>query len=242
MLKFKYMTLSMVYLILCVSDWFFSNIPIINAIDTGYFTKTDILMNLHSSVSGYNGILKLLVIYSFPVLFGVYYISDKESPYCVLRNSSRAVYKRKEIGKVILVSGLFSAIHELVNYGLVNRIFNLEILKEHNFAKYSVVTAVIFCMFFVQTGILYHIIADLCTNKIYALFGSFAWNFIQYLGIKYYIINFWIPGVDLMKTFEYLMGNINALLIMGRNILMVFIFYILCQMTFEKKDLIKYEE
>ena len=63
-MKYKYGIVFLVYFVFCAADWLFANIPIINALSTGYFTEYDIFMNLHTSLNGYSGLQEIMVVYT----------------------------------------------------------------------------------------------------------------------------------------------------------------------------------
>lgn len=245
MLKFKYMILILFYLVLCIIDCYFSNTPIVNAIHTGYFTETDILISLHDSSNGYNGLLEMLVVYTLPILLGIYFILEKETAYWVVRHSTRAKYKQIQSRKIILVAVIFSFIHQVIDF--IYAIWNLKfsLLIEHSFAKYTILSGVIASLFYIETGFLYQMIRDFVKTELPALLITFIVNYVQYLLIKYYIVVFWIPGVDVMTAFEYLGGN-SGLRSGGftilRSLLIIVCLYLLGQMIFEKKDIMKHEK
>lgn len=244
-MKFKYMILILFYLVLCIIDCYFSNTPIVNAIHTGYFTETDILMSLHDSSNGYNGLLEMLVVYTFPILLGIYFILEKETGYWVVRHSTRAEYKKTQSRKIILAAVLFAFIHQVVDFIYAIWNLNIALLIEHSFVTYTVLSGVIASLFYIETGFLYQMIRDFMKTELPALLATFIINYVQYLLIKYYIVDFWIPGTDVMAAFEYLSGNsglhLGGITIL-RSLLAIACLYWLGQMIFEKKDIMKHEK
>ena len=109
-----------------------------NAIDTGYFTPTDILMSLHDSANGYNGLMELLVVYTFPVLLGIYFVADKETSYCIVRYDTRTQYKRNENKKVMIVAFIFSGIHQIIDFIFTMINFEGSFLREKSFVNYTI--------------------------------------------------------------------------------------------------------
>lgn len=245
MLKYRYIILSIVYLIFCVIDCCYSNIPIVNAIDTGYFTPTDILMSLHDSANGYNGLMELLVVYTFPVLLGIYFVADKETSYCIVRYDTRTRYKRNENKKVLTLALIFSGIHQMIDVIFAMLNFEVSFLMETSFIRYTILFGIIMFLFYLETGFLYQIIHDLLKIDLLALIATFIVNFVQYLLIRYGITNFWIPGEDVLVAFEYFRGKIDltvVIMTIFRCILILGCFYLFGQIVFEEKDIMKHEK
>lgn len=244
-MKYKYVILGVVYVLLFSLDCHFSNYPILNMIHTEYLTETDVLMSLHDSVNGYNGFLELLVVYTLPFLFGCYYISDKEVPCNVIRYTSREKYKKVEIKKVLFVAVIFTFFHQLIDYIYIVKKFSWSLLTEYSFVKYIIIAGCIAALFYVQTGILYHVINDWQKNDLVALIMILCINFAQYVVIKYSIVSWWIPGKDLFVAFEVLSQNLNyaeVLFVVARNILTTICLYLASKIVFEKKDVMRHEK
>lgn len=239
------MILMGVYCLLLVIDCCFSNYPIFESMHKGIFSETDVLMSLHDSVNGYNGLLEMLVVYTLPFLLGAYCVRDKESSYCIIRNNTRTRYKRMEILKMVLAALGFMFLHQLIDYIYISVNFKKSFLMEYSFVTYTIVFGIIACLFYIQTGFLYQILYDLTGTDIMAFLVTLIINLIQYLGIKYYIFSGWIPGKDLMAAFEYLNGNVgfSAIVItILRSLLVTVCLYAVSQMIFEKKDILKNEK
>ena len=109
------MVLIIVYGMLFAVDCHFSNYPILNMIHTEYLSETDVLMSLHDSVNGYNGLLEMLFVYTLPFLLGSYYISDKQVFFRVVRYGTRRKYKQAETKKMILAATIFTIIHQVID-------------------------------------------------------------------------------------------------------------------------------
>ena len=127
-MKFKYLILTIFYLILCIVDCYFSNAPILGSINTGYFSKTDIFMSLHDSSNGYNGLLKISIVYILPIVLGIYFVSDREKFYYVIRYSVRSKYNTIRCLKVIIVSISFCIIHQIIDFIYIVYNFEFELL------------------------------------------------------------------------------------------------------------------
>lgn len=239
------MILGMIYILLFIVDCHFSNYPILNMIHTEYLTETDILMSLHDSVNGYNGFLEMLVVYTLPFLLGCYYVSDKEVPCNIIRHTSREKYKQMEIKKMMLVSGIFTLLHQLIDFIYIVKNFRWSLLMEYSFLPYIIIAGGIAVLFYVQTGLFYHIINDWIKNDLIALIIMLGINFVQYIVIKYSIVDLWIPGKDLFVAFEFFCMNLNyadVLFVIMRNLLTIICLYLISKMIFEKKDVMKHEK
>lgn len=239
------MILMAVYVLLFVIDCHFSNYPILDMIHTEYLTETDILMSLHDSVNGYNGFLEVLVVYTLPFLLGCYYVSNKEAPYNIIRHTSREKYKQVEIIKTMLVAGIFTFLHQIIDFLYIVKNFRWSLLMEYSFVAYLIVAGVIAVLFYVQTGLLYHVIRDWLKNDLIAFVTMLCVNFMQYIVIKYSIIDWWIPGEDLFVAFEFLSKNMDyadVLLVIARSILTTICLYLASKILFEKKDIMKHEK
>lgn len=245
MLKYRYIVLSVLYLIFCVIDCCYSNIPIADAINTGYFTSTDILMSLHDSANGYNGLMELLVVYTFPILLGIYFVSDKETSYCIVRYDTRTQYKRNENKKVMIVAFIFSGIHQIIDFIFTMINFEGSFLREKSFVNYTILFGLIMFLYYLETGFLYQMIHDLLKIDLLALIATFIVNFVQYLVIRYGFANVWIPGEDVLVAFEYFKGSIDFTVIIVtifRSGLIIGCLYLFGQIVFEKKDIMKHEK
>lgn len=244
-MKFRYMILMAAYGILFVIDCHFSNYPILNMIHTEYLTETDILMSLHDSVSGYNGLLEMLVVYTLPFLLGNYFVSDKQVCFRVMRHGTRSKYKWAETLKMITAAILFVTLHQFIDflYTIVN--IKGSLLKEYSFGIYTITAGTIAVLFYIQTGLVYQIIHDLVKKDLAALLFTFVLNFTQYVLIKYVIVRSWLPGKDLFAAFDFFSGNCGfsaIIFTVARSLLTVVCLYFISQTVFEKKDIIKYEK
>ena len=243
-MKYKYGIVFLVYFVFCAADWLFANIPIINALSTGYFTEYDIFMNLHTSLNGYSGLQEIMVVYTIPVLIGIWCLSIQERPYILLRFRNRTVYMQTEMRKAAITSVGFSLIHEIVDYALVSRYLDRDMLKENDFLKYCIFMTLLLGIFYMETGCVYYIISDLAKNRLSALLGAFLINFVQFTVLKY-MNGIWLPGADTIAPFDYLDGVLGVggvLLIALRGEMVTAVLYILCQIVFEKRDILKNEE
>ena len=243
--KYKLVILTCTFLIFFMIDWFISNLPIIAQRELNLFAEQDIFLNLFDSVNGYSGILQLLVIYALPVLLGVYYLFDKDNLQLLLRYKSRYAYRKHEVFHILLVSAIFSGLHESINYILVNVDFENSIISQFDFWEYSTFNALLLFVFYVQVGLIYLLICDLITNRVFALFVTFFGCLCQFWICKFYIFDAWLPYRDLMITFEFLSKHLNKLdliLAIARNSIIAFILFLFCQMTFNKKDILENEK
>lgn len=243
-MKYKYWIVFLVYFVFCLADWLFANIPIISALSTGYFTEFDIFMNLHSSLNGYSGLQEIMVVYTIPVLMGIWYLSDQEQPYILLRFRNRIVYKQTEMCKVAVISLGFSMLHEIVDFVFVSHCLDQEMLKENKFFRYCIFMTLLMGIFYMETGCVYHMISDLMKSRLVALLGAFLTNFVQFVILKY-MNGTWFPGVDTIAPFDYLDGVLGAdgvFLIALRGVMITAVLYIFCQIAFEKRDILRNEE
>ncbi|OUP01255.1 hypothetical protein B5F37_08050 [Drancourtella sp. An210] len=244
-MRFKFMILTGFYLVFCIFDICFSNIPVLDARSVGYITENDIFMSLHDSANGYNGILKMTIVYTMPVLLGIYFVKEKETSYWMIRQKTRTRFKQIEVLKVILVSVIFAVIHQVIDMAFTMWCFPKLLLREYSFAAYTIIFAIFACVFYIQTGLIYQIFHDKFKMEISSLLGTFVINFLQYIIIKYYITNVWIPAKDLMIAFEYSCGNImlsSVAFTISRGVLLAAALYIISQIIFEKKDIMKNEK
>ena len=199
-------------------------------------------MSLHDSSNGYNGLLKISIVYILPIVLGIYFVSDREKFYYVIRYSVRSKYNTIRCLKVIIVSISFCIIHQIIDFIYIVYNFEFELLFKYNFIQYTVLFTIIISLFFIQTGFLYQIINDLIKIHLVSILITLATNYIQYIFIKYYIINFWIPCIDITAAFEYLSKNLNLtsiLIVVFKELLFTISLYLLSQIIFEKKDIIK---
>ncbi len=243
-MKYKYGIVFLVYFVFCLADWLFANIPIIGALSTGYFTEFDIFMNLHSSLNGYNGLQEIMVVYTIPVLMGIWYLSNQEQPCILLRFRNRIVYKQTEMYKVAVISLGFSMLHEIVDFVFVSRCLDQEMLKENKFFKYCIFMTLLMGIFYMETGCIYHMISDLIKSRLVALLGAFLTSFVQFVILKY-MNGTWLPGVDTIAPFDYLDGVLGAggvFLIALRGVMITAVLYIFCQIVFEKRDILRNED
>lgn len=244
-MKSKYVILSVVYGILFMIDCYFSNYPIINMKYEQFLTETDIFIALYDSVNGYNGLLEMMVVYTLPFLFGYYYVANKEMSYEIIRYDAREKYKREETKKMIFVAILFMFIHQGIGFVYTVMHFKWSFLSDYSYSLYMIAAGIIAVIFYVQTGFLYQIIRDWLKRDFIALLIVFGINFTQTIAIKYKLVKIWISGKDLFAAFDFLRGKIELgaiLFVIVRSILLVICLYMISQIVFEKKDIIKYEK
>ncbi|MCI5512135.1 MAG: WxPxxD family membrane protein [Oliverpabstia sp.] len=244
-MKFRYMVLIIVYGMLFAVDCHFSNYPILNMIHTEYLSETDVLMSLHDSVNGYNGLLEMLFVYTLPFLLGSYYISDKQVFFRVVRYGTRRKYKQAETKKMILAATIFTIIHQVIDFLYTTANFKWPLLMEYSFGLYTIVAGVIAVLFYIQTGLIYQIIRDWIKKDLAALLITLGLNFVQYVLIKYSIVKCWIMGKDLFVAFDFFSGNCDLYVILFtiiRSLLFSICLYLINQVLFEKKDIIRYEK
>ena len=239
------MVLVAIYLLLFVIDCHFSNYPILNTLHTEYFTEMEVLISLHDSASGYNGILEMLVVYTLPFLFGYYYVSDKESPCNMIRYTSRDKYKQMEIKKMMIVAVMFTFLHQFIDFIYTVKNFKWSLLMEHPFVTYIIIAGVIAALFYVQTGLVYHIFNDWLKNDWIALVMVLLINFMQYICIKRSVFISFLPAKDLSVAFEFFDYRIDmkdVLFVLLKNIITTICLFLASKMIFEKKDVLKNEK
>ena len=243
-MKYRESVVFLAAVLLCVADWYFSNVEtIIFARASGFFSERDILLSLLSGSSDYNGAGELLVVYTFPVLLGMWYLTESEKPAFILRFGQRGRYKRKALENVLLGAVEFSAVHELVQIVFMNYWMEHELLVETHFLQYSFLAFVVHIILYVQAGLLWHIIADIFQSRLLGLFAVFGINFLQLHITKY--TSLWLPGRDCVAAFSYITGIYTTgefLIVLAKGILVAVAFYAICQMVFEKKDLMRDEK
>ena len=245
MSKYKYIILSFVFLFFCILDCCFSNIPIANAIHSGFSTREFVFMDLHGPISNYMGYLKVLVAYTLPILLGIYYIQDRETSFFIVRHCTRTQYKRAELMKIILVTVGFSTIHQLVDIIFTLQIYDITFLQNYSFISYSLLSITILSLFFMSVGFLYQILSDLFETTLFALLGTLMINFIQFVIIKFDIGGFWIPGKNISTAFNVLSKQVNTastVCSILRSLLVVGSLYLISLLVFEKKDILKHEK
>ncbi len=239
------MILMTIYGVFLTIDCHFANYPIVDMLQVDALAETDILMALLDSVNGYNGLLKMLVLYTLPVLFGVYFLSYKEVSYVIVRYSIKEKFRQEEIKKIILVSVGFTILHQIISFIYVSSNISRELLMKYPFVLYTIVAGIIAILFYIQTGLLYHIISDYIKADLLAFVFMFCINFIQHILIKYRIVKFWISGSDFLVAFDFFEGKVSVSIIIFtiiRSIIVTVALYMISQMIFEKKDIMKYEK
>ncbi len=243
-MKYKKAVFSIIAVLLCVADWYFSNVEtIINARASGLFSERDILLSLLSGTSDYNGVSELLVVYTVPVLLGIWYLTESEKPAFVLRFEQRGRYKRKVLENVLLGSAVFSAIHELVQVVFMYYWMEREVIEKTQFLLYSFLTFVVYTILYVQTGLLWHLFTDVLRSRLEGLLAVFGINFLQYQITKY--TSLWLPGRDCVVAFYYITGTYTTeefLLVVAKEIFVLIALYAICLIIFEKKDLMRDEK
>lgn len=239
------MILMIIYGLFFIVDCHFANYPIVDMLQVDTLTENDILIALLDSVNGYNGLLKMLVLYTLPILFGTYFFSYKEVSYGIVRYGIRAKCRQEETKKIILVSIGFVTIHQLISFVYISCNISRELLMKYPFVLYTIVAGVIAALFYIQTGLLYHIINDYLKADLLTFVFMFCINFIQHISIKYRIVKFWIPGADFLVAFDFFEGKTGfstVIFTIMRGIIVTVILYMSSQMIFEKKDIMKYEK
>lgn len=239
------MILMFIYGLFFIVDCHFANYPIIDMLQVDALTETDILMALLDSVNGYNGLLKMLVLYTLPVLFGAYFLSYKEVSYGIVRYGTRVRCRQEETKKIILISVGFTVIHQIISFVYISSNISRELLMKYPFVLYTIVAGIIAILFYIQTGLLYHIINDCLKVDLLTFIFMFCINFMQHISIKYRIVKFWISGADFLVAFDFFEGKIGfstVVFTIIRSIIATMALYMISQMIFEKKDIMKYEK
>lgn len=243
-MKFRYIKLIVIYTMFFAALCHFANYPILKR-GINEYTKVDILMNMHHSLNGYNGLTAMVIVNTMPFLLGCYYVLYKEADFRIVRYGTRKAYNRVEIKNMVLTALLFSLCHQVVNWVYVVSKFGKLLPKRQTFMIYIVVAGIIMGLFYIQTGLLYQMVRDWLRSDVAALLVLLGVNFAQFTIIKYYLLHFWIPGRDLFVAFDFLSGGAGfseIIFTIVRSSLLVVCLYMLSQIIFEKKDLMKYEK
>ena len=214
-------------------------------VSSGYDTIEIIFFDMHSPNSNYFGYLKAIVIYTLPVLLGIYYVQDKTPSFLIIRHSTRKHYKQSEILKIVIVAIEFSFIRQLVDIIFILQVYDLKFLQKNFFIFYSFSEIAIISLFLVSVGLLYQILNDLFETTLLAIAALWIINFIQYIIIKFKIGSFWIPGrniataSNILERYQSLSSSASDVI---RGILVAGSLYIICLIVFEKKDIVKNEK
>jgi hypothetical protein len=63
--------------------------------------------------------------------------------------------------------------------------------------------------------------------------------------IRFWLVKFWIPGLDVAAAYDFLEGNkspVSCLGILAKNIVMAIVLYIAGIVTFAKRDILRNEK
>lgn len=243
-MKYKKTVLFLVMIILCVADWYFSNYGAVSNPDTyAFLSEKEIAEWLLNEGSNYNGARELLVVYIIPVLLGMWYLTEAERPAYLVRFPNRKSYKARDLRCVLLASCLFSAAHEVVQYIFMSLCMGREVIGAVHLPLYCLIAFVLHIILYVQAGLVWHILTDVLQSRLAGLLGTFGIHFMQYLIMAY--SNLWVPGKDSTAAYIYIDGDYTLweiLLVLVRGILVAAVLYVICQMVFEKKDLMRDEK
>ena len=143
------------------------------------------------------------------------------------------------------LQGFIYIIHQVIDFLYTTANFKWPLLMEYSFGLYTIVAGVIAVLFYIQTGLIYQIIRDWIKKDLAALLITLGLNFVQYVLIKYSIVKCWIMGKDLFVAFDFFSGNCDLYVILFtiiRSLLFSICLYLINQVLFEKKDIIRYEK
>ena len=245
-MKYKKTLVFLVMAVLCAADWYFSNFETVsNPGILGFLSEKELAEWILDPGGNYNGARRMLVIYTIPVLLGIWYLTQEEKPAYLVRFPSRKCYKAKDLGYVLLISGLFSAVHEAVQYIFIRYCMGSAIIEKVQLLPYCFIAIVVHTILYVQTGLVWHILTDVFRSRLAGLLGTFGINFMQYIVWGYGYGRLWLPGSDCTAAFSYIDGDYSIgelQLVLARGILVAAVLCAVCLWVFEKKDLMRDEK
>lgn len=243
-MKYKKTVFLLVMAVLCVANWYFSNFGAVSNPDSYVFlSEKEIADWLLNEGSNYNGAREVLVVYTIPVILGIWYLTESERPAYLIRFPNRKSYKAGDLRCLLLASCMFSAAHELIQYIFMSLCMSREVIGKVHLPLYCLIAFVLHIILYVQTGLVWHILTDVFRSRLAGLFGAFGINFMQYLIMAY--SDLWVPGKDSTAAYTYIDGDYTLgelFLVLTRGILVVALLCAICMMIFEKKDLMRDEK
>ncbi|NRG38542.1 WxPxxD family membrane protein [Bacillus subtilis] len=233
-MKVKRLLLILCLVIFLVTLWFNQNHTYLgkNSIET--------LLYMNNSAFGYSSIFAYTLFYIVPFLMLLSNFFYPENLYNLIRAVKRQNYYKFKVIEIGSVSLLFSSIHTIINITCTHIFFSINLLEETHFLLISLLNMVSLVFFYISVGIMFRLTYDLCNSMALAIFIVYFILASLYFGVKLLLPNGnWDPFEDLTIFTNMLnrdWSTLNLIIVYIRQVIIVFIFYLVGSSTFLNKD------
>ena len=212
-----------------------------------YFLKNE--MALFLNIMGKNGNFispARTVLYLVVFVLGLDSRLFPDKPSFVVRLSSRREYIHRDIKTILLFSGAFVLLMEVVNIVAAFLTFSAGIVLDSGLLGYSLLDFVTQFLYYMRAGLVLLVVLIL-TNKKISPFITFAIYFLEFfLEENFKLLQYlWLPfrdAISLPYLLEGIISPVNVIPLIVRGILMNTALLVFAYYLFAKKDIVGYEK
>ncbi len=188
--------------------------------------------------NNYYSKVHLVMIFVLPFVCSVDRVLMKDDIKQLIRHKTRGRIARNEIVKTVLVSILFSVIHNLINYIGLKIFFDESMFRAVNLLNYSIAESLVEFVYFLRVGCVFLVIKNLAKNKMAPIYTFLVYFIESEFSID--ILNgVWFPCNDVTIFNDLLDKAISSealLILLLRGLIFTITAIYVSIIVFEKRD------